>query len=96
MNKQTSGDKYNEILEELHDAFWERDSYNIPYEFPPEALRNASKIFMVVMMDRLWERIKASDMDMEIAGKMAEDCGKGFREFIKKYTFVDVSDYYKK
>jgi hypothetical protein len=51
---------------------------------------------MVVMMDRLWNRIKAGNISQEIAEKMAEDCGRELREFVKKYTFVDMPDFYKK
>lgn len=93
---QAIGDQYNEVFEALHDALWEHDAdVETPYGFPDEALRNASKIFMTVMMDRLWERIKAENIQMPIAEKMAEDLGREMRELVKKHVLVDVANYYK-
>ncbi len=92
----TTGDKFNKVLESIHDGFWEYNLQGKPFDFPPEALRNATKIFMDVIMDRMWKRMKAEGFTQEISGRMAEDCGKEMRELIKKYTLVDMPDFYKK
>ena len=90
------GEQYNQILEEIHNGFWEHEAtVNTPYDFPDEALRNASKIMMAVIMDRLWKRIKSGDIAQPIAEQMAHDCGNEFREFVKKWTFVNMPDFYK-
>ena len=92
---KTIGEQYNEILEELHDGLWEHEGeVGTPFDFPPEALRNATKIFATVMMDRIWKRSQASNMNIEITGKMAQDCGNEIRDLVKKFTLVDLHDFY--
>ena len=92
---KTIGEKYNEALEEIHDGFWEHDQRGIPFEFPPEAIRNAAKIMMSVTMDRLWKDQEAKGYAMEIRGKQAEALGKEFHALIKKWTLVDLHNFYK-
>ena len=93
---KTTGENYNPILEEIAEGFWEHEAdVATPFKFPPEALNHATKIVMTVMMDRLWNRIKDGDIKQPIAERMAEDMGTEFREFVKKWTFVDLHDFHK-
>lgn len=89
------GISLNNTMRELHDTFWEVDA-NIegPYAFPEDALRNASKIMMVVLMDELWKRIQKSNIDQSISEVMARDLGKEFREFIEKWSQRNPKDFY--
>ena len=47
--RPSTGKMYAPILEELHDGFWEHDQLGIEYNFPPESLSHATKIFVTVL-----------------------------------------------
>lgn len=86
------------VLKEIHDALWEIDSRDIrePYDFAPEALPSAAKIFMAVCMDELWLKQEANETPFEDRLMQAENMGNNLREFMEKHLDVDSTKFYTK
>lgn len=92
------GEHISPVLKEIHDTLWEIDAreLNEPYEYSPEALPAASKIFMSVCMDRLWLNQNKSDAPIEDRLAQAENMGEDLRQFMIKHLGVDPKDFYGK
>ena len=90
------GAKISPILCNIEDALWDFDC-NIKEKpnYQKESLRAASKIFMSVLMDKMWELLDAENISQEDREKMVEKAGQDFRKLIKTYTDVDSHDFYK-
>jgi hypothetical protein len=63
-------------------------------EYSNEGFRAAIKIFMSVLMDKMFDLQKNEDLDMEDRINMAEKAGKEIRSFIKTYTNIDTYELY--
>lgn len=94
---QQFGKSISPILEEIHDALWEIDSRELeqPYCYPKEAIPAASKIFMSVCMDKLWENQEKNDTPMEDRMLQAEEMGKDLRSFMIQHLGIDSASFYK-
>lgn len=90
------GEKLSPILVELEDALIEFEAYRgIKPEFTQDGFRAATKIFMSVMMDKIWEVQEFDKMPMPDRENMAQKCGEDVRAIIKNYTGMDSWDFYK-
>jgi len=90
------GKKIQPILKEIEDTLWEFEAHSGEKpNFPEESLASATKIFMSVMMDKLYELNIKEEMDLETSSAMAEKCGEDIRKIIKVYTGKDSHDFYK-
>ena len=90
------GEKINPILCKIEDTLWEFEANRaMKPNFPKESLRAASKIFMAVLMDKIFELQTEEKISMEDRMKMAEQAGKDIRKLIKTYTDIDSHDFYK-
>ena len=90
------GKKLNPILEEIEQTLWEFESmdggkpnYNI------EGFRGGVKIFMSVLMDKIWELQNDENIPMEHRLNMANKAGEDVRKLIKTYTNIDCHELYK-
>lgn len=90
------GKDISPILKEIHDALWEIDSRDniAPYDFAPEALPSAAKIFMTVCMDELWLKQEANETPLEDRLMQVENMGNDLREFMFKHLNVDSTKFY--
>jgi hypothetical protein len=98
------GKELSPVLVEIEEMLWDyegRDAINrvsTPPEFTDDGLRAAAKIFMSVLIDKMWEhnhvetRLIASQKEME---QKAHHAGRDFRKLIKKYTGKDSHDFYR-
>lgn len=66
-----------------------------PPDYPDEAMSAATKIFMSVLMDRMWRLQEAENIEKDDRGNMATAAGEELRKLIKTYTGVDSWDFYK-
>jgi len=91
------GKKISPILVEIEDTLWEFEANRgIQPEYTIEGFRAATKIFMSVLMDKIWNLQMDEKIDMEDRIKMVEKAGQDVRQLIKVYTDIDTHDLYKK
>jgi len=90
------GEDLQPILNEIEETIWEFEAnVGIKPNYPEESLRSATKIFMSVMMDKIFNLQNDESMEMEDRMKMAAACGKDIRKLIKTYTDIDTTEFYK-
>lgn len=87
------GEKLSPVLVEIEETLWESEGKP---EFTFEGFRAATKIFMDVIMDKIWELQVDEKIDMETREAMAVKCGEDLRKLIKTYTNLDSFDFYNK
>jgi len=96
-NKETIGQKIQPILKEIEDTLWEFEAFNGSKPcYPEEAIASASKIFISVLMDKMWELQEKEKMDLEDRSNMAEKLGGDIKSMLKTYLNVDSFEFYKK
>jgi len=96
-NKLTIGQKLSPVLVEIEDTLWEHDlNVGTPPEYSIIGFRAAMKIFMSVIMDKMWELQANENLTMEDRTKMVEKCGADVRALVKTYTNIDTHDLYQK
>lgn len=64
-------------------------------EYTDSGFRAAIKIFMSVLMDKMWELQLNEKILMEDRMKMAHKLGQDVRQMIKTYTDIDTHELYK-
>lgn len=92
------GQKLSPILCEIETALWEFEAHadgGVKPEYTIDAFRAAAKIFMSVLMDKMWELQHDESIDMKVRENMALKAGNDFRNLIKTYTNIDTHDLYK-
>lgn len=90
------GKELSPVLVEIEDALWEFElNSNLQPEYTTDGFRAATKIFMSVLMDKIWNLQSNENMDMEDRVKMVEKAGNDIRNIIKIYTDIDTHDLYK-
>jgi len=90
------GQKISPILKEIEETIWEFEAHKgTKPEYTTEGFRGGIKIFMSVLMDKMWELQEDEDIDMEDRENMATQCGNDVRDLIKKYTNIDSRELYK-
>lgn len=96
MNK-TIGERLSPILEEIEMTLIEFEAnINSQPKFTDKALRSATKIFMAVVLDEMFELQFNEGMAIEDRCNMAQKCGEEIRKIIKTYTGKDTFDFYQK
>ena len=89
------GKRISPVLESIEDALWHWESgANGRPEYTDEGFRSAVKIFISVMMDRIWELQEVESLEMEDRVAMVEKCGNDVRNLIKTYTNIDTHKMY--
>lgn len=94
MNKSI-GEKLAPILVEIEDTIWEFDAAEIGRpNYPIEAFRASIKIFMSVLMDKMWELQCNETLSFEDRCNMAQKAGEDLRKLVKIYTDIDTIELY--
>ncbi len=94
---ETIGQRISPILEEIENTLWEFEANRgLKPEYSTEGFRAAIKIFMSVMMDKIWELQQDEDIGLEDRLNMVQKCGEDVRALIKTYTDIDCHELYKK
>ena len=90
------GKNISPILVEIEDALlgFEVEIGTKP-EYTDGGFRAAIKIFMSVLMDKMWELQLNEKILMEDRMKMAHKLGQDVRQMIKTYTDIDTHELYK-
>lgn len=89
------GEKLSPILAEIEQTLWESE-FNSPIKpnYTIIGFRGAVKIFISVLMDKIWELQEDEKIDLEDRKNMAEKCGQEVRELVKRYTDIDTHKLY--
>lgn len=93
--EETIGSKISPFLVEIENTLWEFEA-NRGFKpgFTDHGFRAATKIFMAVMMDKIWELQIDEGMDFKDRLAMAQKCGEDLRQIIKTYTNIDTHKMY--
>ena len=96
-NKMEIGKRISPVLESIEDALWEWEFHetNGKPGYTDGGFRSAVKIFMSVMMDRMWDLQQDESIDMNDRMAMVEKCGNDVRALVKTYTNIDTHNLYK-
>lgn len=90
------GKKLSPILVEIENTLWEFEANSgMKPEFTDEAFMAATKIFMSILMDKMWNLQTNENISNDDRIKMAENAGNEIRQLIKTYTGMDTHDFYK-
>lgn len=93
----TIGQKISPILEEIEAVLWEFETYNgSKPEYTEAGFRAATKIFMSVIMDKMWELQQSENITLQDRANMAQKAGEAVRGFVKTYTDIDTHELYRK
>jgi len=92
------GKKLSPILVEIENTLWEFEANYATYkpEYPIDAFRAATKIFMSALMDKMFDLQEKENMDLNDRCEMATKVGEDIRKLIKIYTNIDTLELYKK
>jgi len=95
MDNKSIGGELSPILCEIEETLWEFEANNgMKPDFTIEGFRAATKIFMSVLMDKIWELQSDEKIDMQTRLDMAEKAGEDVRKLIKTYTDIDTHSLY--
>lgn len=90
------GEKLSPILMELEDTLVEFElNFGYKPEYTIQGFRAVTKIFMSVVLDKMWELQNWDNLSQYDRENMATKCGEDLRKFIKTYTDIDTFDLYK-
>jgi hypothetical protein len=90
------GKRISPILKEIEETLWEFEHNTaIKPEYTDDGFRGGIKIFMSVLLDKMWELQSNENIDIKDRENMAEKAGEDVRRIIKTYTDIDTHDLYK-
>jgi hypothetical protein len=90
------GKKLSPILSEIESALIEFE-INVakPPEYTDEGFRASVKIFLSVMLDKMWKLQEDEGIDINTRADMAEKLGNEIRNIVRIYTNIDTHNLYK-
>ncbi|PCI28436.1 hypothetical protein COB55_03885 [Candidatus Wolfebacteria bacterium] len=89
------GKKLSPILSEIGDTILEFEvNSGAKPNFTDEGFRSGIKIFMSVLMDKMWELQENENMDMKDRINMSNKVGEDIRKLVKTYTNIDTHKLY--
>ena len=90
------GNRISPILEEIENTLWEFEAHvGTKPNYTDGGFRAGIKIFMSVLMDKIWELQELEKTLMEDRANMVEKVGKDVRALVKTYTDIDSHSLYK-
>lgn len=96
IDNNSIGQKLSPILVEIEDTLLEFEAFNGEKpNYTIEGFRAGVKIFMSILIDKIWELQESENIDMEDRINMANKVGEEIRKLIKTYTNIDCHELYK-
>ena len=90
------GKTISPILVDIETALWEFElNSGIKPEYTTDGFRAGIKIFMSVLMDKIWELQQDEKITMEDRINMVQKAGEDVRKLVKTYTDIDCHELYK-
>ena len=94
-NNKTIGQNLSPILEEIESALWEYEAQELGKPgFTDAGFRAAIKIFMAVLMEKMWLYQQGSAMSQEERVKQAAWLGSEINKLVKHVTGIDTKKLY--
>jgi len=94
--EQTIGQKISPTLVEIENLLWEHEYFVGTHpRYTIDGFRAATKIFMSVLMDKMWELQSNENISMDDRINMVEKAGNEVRNLIKIFTDIDTHELYK-
>ena len=89
------GKQISPILEEIESTLWEFEAKKGQKpNYSMGGFRAATKIFMSVLMDKIWELQQNEEIDMQTRLNMVQKAGEDVRALIKTYADIDCHKLY--
>lgn len=89
------GKELSPILVEIENNLWLFEANNTSKpDYTIEGFRAGIKIFMSVLLDKMWELQVEENIPFEARADMAEKLGAEIRRIIKTYTNIDTHELY--
>lgn len=90
------GQRLSPILKEIEETIWEFEANTqAKPNFTMEGFQAATKIFMTVFMDKMFELQTDESLSLKNKLNMAQKAGEDIRQLIKTYTNIDTHEFYK-
>lgn len=91
------GEDISPILKEIEDALWEFEAnVGIQPLYTEDGFKAGIKIFLSVILDKMWDLQEKESMPMKDRALMVEKAGSSIRQLVKTFTDIDTHDFYKK
>lgn len=86
---QKIGQRISPILKEMNDTLWEYEAHHpgVRMGWSDQDLNYATKIFMCVLMDRMFEYNEGDGERL----RLADEAGKTMRSLIRHWTTLDTA-----
>ena len=95
-DKMELGEIYSLLLENLEDGLLDHQVYDgSKLNFTQDGFRAATKIFMDVLLDKMFDLQEKEHMPFKQREEMAEKAGNELHKLIKIYTDIDTREFYK-
>jgi len=93
---ETIGEKLSPLLAEIEQTLWEHEAWGggRPH-YTEEGFRAAIKIFMSVLMDKMYVLQEREGFEIDDMEVMATSLGGQLRSLVKTYCDIDTHDLYK-
>lgn len=89
------GKEISTILADLEETLWLYEARKgAKPNYNHEAIRSVSKVFASVVFDKMWELQEREGMTLTERGDMATAAGGELRSFVKKFTDIDLKEFY--
>lgn len=89
------GEKLSPVLVEIEETLFEHEvMIGEKPNYTDDGIRAGIKIFMSVMMDKMFDLQDNEDIPMEQRIEMVEKLGKDIRSMVKTYTDIDTHELY--
>ena len=89
------GEKLSPILEEIEYTLWEFEvNVGLKPNYTTEGFRAGIKIFMSVLMDKIWKLQQDESIPIDDRINMAQKAGDDIRNLVKTYTNIDTHSLY--
>lgn len=88
------GQQLGDVYVEIEKTLFEADIRGMKPNYDIKAFRAGTKIFLSVLMDKMWELSEAEEMSMENRTKMATKAGEDIRRLVQVYTGIDTHTLY--
>jgi len=94
--EKTIGEKLSPILAEIEDTLWEYEANcGLKPDYTMDGFKAGCKIFMSVLMDKMFERQRKEHCTQESSEKEAEMLGYKIRALLLEHAGIDTHELYK-
>ncbi|MGN1155680.1 MAG: hypothetical protein ACI4TK_05850 [Agathobacter sp.] len=95
-NIKPIGEALSPILAEIEETLWQHEAtLATKPEYTEDGFRAGMKIFISVVLDKMFDKQMAEGLSIEEMQEQATVCGEEIRALVQKYTGIDSVKLYK-